>query len=96
MYEAVEDGVGERGVAQVGMPLVDGKLAGDEGGGALVAVVEDVEQVAHGLVGERREPEVVDDEQVDAGVDIPPKRSHRSGTWEASVPDDGKPVAATG
>jgi CRISPR-associated endonuclease Csn1 len=38
-------------------------------------------------------------EEKEAGkikMDIPPKRSHRSGTWEASVPDDGKPVAATG
>lgn len=42
------------------MPLVDGKLAGDQGGALVVAVVEDLQQVADRLVGEWHEAEVVE------------------------------------
>jgi hypothetical protein len=64
---AVADGVGEGGVADDLVPGLDGELAGDEGGGALVAVLDDLEEVAAFLVLERREAPVVDDEQLGAG-----------------------------
>ena len=43
--EAVEDGVCEGGVADGFVPLVNGELACDDGGGAAVAVFEDFQQV---------------------------------------------------
>ncbi len=49
------------------MPLIDGKLARDERRLAIIAIVEDLEQVAHGLVGQRRQAEVVDDDEVSVG-----------------------------
>ena len=30
--QAVEDGVGEGGITEIGVPAIDGELAGDEGG----------------------------------------------------------------
>lgn len=67
MDQSVEDRVGERRVAQVAMPVIDRQRTGDQRGAALVAIVEDVEQIAHGLMGERREAEIIEEQQVDAG-----------------------------
>jgi hypothetical protein len=44
--EAIQDGVGERRVADGVTPLVDRELAGDDGRSLLVAIFEDFEQVA--------------------------------------------------
>jgi hypothetical protein len=65
--EAVEDGVGERRIADDIVPVFDRDLAGDDGGGAAVAIVDDFEQVAALVGGHRREPPVIEDEQLDAG-----------------------------
>ena len=63
---AVEDGVGERRVADHGMPTVDRKLTGDQGGAAPVAVLDDLEQVVSLLGTERLETPVVEDKELDA------------------------------
>ena len=52
MDEPVEEGIGEGRVADDVMPGVDGQLAGDDGGGAAVSVLEDLEQVAAFVRGE--------------------------------------------
>src|SRR5215469_3297986 len=65
--EAVEDGVGQGGVGEGGMPGLDWELAGDHGGAKLGAVLDDLEEIAGLLDGDRGEQEVVDDEQGDAG-----------------------------
>ena len=44
--EAVEDGVGDGGIADDFVPVVDGHLAGDDGRAALVAVLDDLEEIA--------------------------------------------------
>ena len=44
--EAVEDGVAEGGVADHVVPVLQGELAGDEGGAPAVAVVEDLQEIA--------------------------------------------------
>ena len=44
----------------------DGQLAGDDGGAASVAILEDFEQVVPGLVVERLQAPVVKDQQLDA------------------------------
>ena len=63
--EAVEDGVGVGGVADEGVPVGDGELAGDEGGSSAVAIFEDFQQIVAGLGVERLEAPVVEDEQLD-------------------------------
>ena len=65
--KAVEDGVGEGGVAEQFMPLSQGELAGDEGGARGVAVFEEFEEVAAVLGVELGESEVVEDEEVGFG-----------------------------
>ena len=46
VHQPIEDGIGERRLVDVGMPLIDGKLAGDERRFFVVAVFEDLQQVA--------------------------------------------------
>ena len=65
--EAVEDGVGEGGIADDLVPVFDRDLAGDDGGAAAVAILDDFEQVAALLGGQRIEPPIIEDEQLDAG-----------------------------
>src|SRR2546426_12078875 len=62
--EAVADGVGQCGLPDRLVPLLDGELAGDERGGPLVTVLEDLEEVAPFLVLERCQGEVVEDHQL--------------------------------
>ena len=50
----------------VGMPMLDRHLAGDDGGAALMAVVDDLEEIAPLFAGERGEPPVVENEELDA------------------------------
>ena len=44
--QPVQDGVGDGGVADPGMPVLDGQLAGDDGGLAGRPVVDDLQQSA--------------------------------------------------
>ena len=62
MDELVEDGVGEGGVAEQVVPLLDGRLAGDQGGTGGVSVLEELEEVSAMAGVERGESEVEDDE----------------------------------
>jgi hypothetical protein len=64
--EAIEDGVGEGRIAEVVMPKGDRKLAGDQGGARLDAVVEDFEQIAPLLVVQRGQSPVIQDQQLGA------------------------------
>ena len=48
------------------MPLIDGELAGDDGGAVAVAVLEDLQEVVAGRGVERLEAPVVEDEKIDA------------------------------
>ncbi len=52
MNQPVQDGIGERGVADGFVPMLDGQLAGDEGGAGAVTVVKDFQQVAALAVAE--------------------------------------------
>jgi hypothetical protein len=59
--EAVEGALGQDGVIEEGGPFVDGPVGGDDGGGAAVALDDDLVEVA-GLLGvEAAEAEVVED-----------------------------------
>jgi len=63
--DAVEDGVGDGGFADDGVPSVDRDLAGDEGGAAAAALLDDLQEIATLVGPERLEPPVVEDEQAD-------------------------------
>jgi hypothetical protein len=51
--QAVQDGVPKGGVADARVPVLEGELAGDEGGAAAVAILQDFEQVASGRTAAR-------------------------------------------
>jgi hypothetical protein len=46
VHDAIEDRVGEGGVAELGMPVLDRQLAGDHRRAAADTVVEELEQIA--------------------------------------------------
>ena len=54
--EAIEDGVRERRIADHVVPMIDGHLAGDDGGSLLIAIFDDLEEIAALLVVERIPP----------------------------------------
>ena len=66
MNDAVEDGVGEGGNADQIVPAVDGNLAGDDQRALVVAVLDDFEQIARLVGGERLRSPIIEDEQLDA------------------------------
>ncbi len=63
VYEPIEDGVAEGGVAYDIVPVLEGELTGDEGGSASVAVLEDFQQISSFDLIKRLEPEVVNDKE---------------------------------
>src|SRR6185503_19860060 len=63
VYEAVENGVSERGLPEIGVPGVHGKLAGDERGTGVDAVIEDPQQVGAILGGECRQSPVIEHDE---------------------------------
>ena len=68
MNETIQDGVAEGWVADNVVPMFDGDLAGDDGGGATVAIIEDLQKVApFGRIKNRKAP-VIEDQQVGLGV----------------------------
>jgi len=67
MDQAIEDGVGQGGIADVVMPVFDGQLAGDEGGGAAVTIFDDLQQVSAVAVIHGSKSQVIDDEDLDLG-----------------------------
>lgn len=64
MDEPVQDGVGEGGLVDHGMPGVDGKLAGDDRRSRLIAILEDFHQIPVLAGGEPVRPPIVQDEQI--------------------------------
>ena len=65
--EAVEDGVGEVGSPMTSCQCSTGTWLVTMVDAAAVAVVDDFEQIAALFGGQRGEPPVVEDEQLDAG-----------------------------
>ena len=63
MHQSVKDGVAQGGVPDDLVPLLDGELAGDQGGAQAVAVLQDFEDVTALLFGEVGQSPVIDDEQ---------------------------------
>src|SRR3954453_21673951 len=66
--EAVNDGLGEPGVGEDLGPLAEGRVGGDDKRSAFVALGEDLEDELGGAVGQREIAELVNDDQLGAGV----------------------------
>ena len=62
--DAIENGVGDRWLANHCMPLGDGKLSGDECRFALVALFKDLQQIESLLIAKRMCSPIIKDEQV--------------------------------
>ncbi|MGY4230174.1 hypothetical protein ACVMIH_007535 [Bradyrhizobium sp. USDA 4503] len=60
MDQAIENGVGVGWVADQRVPLIDGDLAGDDGGAVTIAVLEDLQEVVTGRGIERLEAPIVE------------------------------------
>ena len=66
MEHAVADGVSDARIMEVLVPLRGRKLAGNDGGACAAAIIEEFEQIVALGIGERRESEIVQDEDVEA------------------------------
>jgi len=65
--QAIENRVGQRGIADRLMPMLDGKLAGNNGGAAAVAVFEQFKHVVSADIIKLRQPPIVKDDQIGFG-----------------------------
>lgn len=63
--QTVENGVGVGRIADQLMPMRRGDLAGNDGGAAAVAILDDLEQIMAGAGVEWSKAEVVEDQQID-------------------------------
>jgi len=67
MHQAVEDRIGERRITQGLMPVFDRQLTGDKRGPAIMAVFDDLQQVATVFITERSQSPVIENQQVGLG-----------------------------
>ena len=67
MHETVKDGVRNGRIGDHLVPVIDGELTGHDRRGAAVAIVDDFEQVATLLRGQRRQPPIVEDQKLNTG-----------------------------
>ena len=66
MDDAVEDGVGVGRIADKIVPFLDRRLAGDDGGAAAIALLDDFEEVVAGRGVENLQTKIVEDEHLGA------------------------------
>jgi hypothetical protein len=64
VHQAIEDGVGKGRLADDVVPAADRQLAGEEGRGTAVAILDDLEQVPALLGDHGFRPPVVEDQQL--------------------------------
>src|SRR6267143_6260615 len=63
MHEAVQDRIRERRLTEVGVPFVDGELAGDQARAGVDAVIEDFQEIGPVLGGQRSKSPVVEHDE---------------------------------
>ncbi len=63
----VAEGIGERGFPHGGVPVFSWELAGEDGGGLTMTILDDFEEVGPFLVGKGRQEDVIDDQDVSLG-----------------------------
>ena len=67
MKQAVQDTIGDSGLADDGMPVFGRTLAGNHRGIFLITVLDDFEQIVSLRSIERSEEQIIEDEQLDLG-----------------------------
>lgn len=67
MDETVEDGVSQGGISDGLMPMIDGKLARDDGEISPMPILEDFQQIPTLGRREDRKPPIIEDENVESG-----------------------------
>ena len=67
LCQAIENGIGDGGIADDLVPVLDGELAGYDGRASAVAILHDLQHVAALIDEHRLQSPVVEDEQLDAG-----------------------------
>jgi hypothetical protein len=65
MNEKVENGIGQGGMPNGVMPVLNWELTGDNRGAGAVAIFEDFEQIVAVVLTEWRSAEVIQDQQID-------------------------------
>ncbi len=70
--KAVEDGIDIGGVADGGVPVGDGNLAGEQGRSAAIALFEGLQQIVPGLGAQALWAPVVEDKQIHAAKAFEP------------------------
>ena len=60
MDDTIEDRIGQSGIAHELVPSVDGELAGDDQRAGIVAILDDLQQIALLLGQQRFRPPIVD------------------------------------
>ena len=63
---AIENGVGDHGIVDIGVPIIERQLAGKQDGSCAGSSIDDVEQILLAAFSHRRETEIVEDEQIEA------------------------------
>ena len=64
LHETIQHCVGNRGVTDPGMPMLDGQLAGDDGGLVGSAVIDDLQQIGPGLAVQTRHAPVIEQQHI--------------------------------
>ena len=67
MDQPVEDSVGNRGIADLFMPVRYGKLTGDDGGGVPMSLLNNLQQVSSFSVGHGGEAEIINHQDLGIG-----------------------------
>ncbi len=67
VQQAIQDGIGDGGFTDDGMPVFDRALAGDDSGIFLIAVLDDFEQIVTLRIIEWSQKQIIEDKQLDLG-----------------------------
>ena len=67
MYEAVEDGIGQGGIADDVVPFFDGKLTGDQGRSGAVSILQYLQQIATMLCRQFGQSPIIEDDDIGLG-----------------------------
>ena len=67
VHDTVEDGVGQGWIVEVGVPMFDRQLTGDQRRFAGNAIVEQFEQVVAFGLADRSEAPIIEDQEVGPG-----------------------------
>ena len=66
VHEPIEDCIRDARIADQFVPMIDGELAGHDGRGASMPIIEDFQEIAPLLGGERCQSPVIQDQELDA------------------------------